>query len=245
MKKILVVDDNGDDRKILKIILERQGFEVIEARDGLEGLETALSRNPDIIISDALMPRMDGFQFLREVKKEPRLKSIPFIFYSAVYTGYKEAELAVFLGAEAFIVRPKEPEEFWKELSCVLEGQDCATAKNIPAMKLLEEDEIFLGKYSKIVAAKLLETVAELQKTLAELKLSQKTLEESEERLRMAAFAGGIGTYDINVETGELFRSPEMIAMLGLPTGCASQSSAGRSVAIRSSGRYRRGETGI
>src|SRR4051794_32514558 len=120
--KLLIVDDNHDDRKLLRYTLERHGFEtVFEACNGQEGLDIARSNKPDLIISDALMPGMDGFQFLRMVKMDAELRRIPFIFYSAVYTGYKEEELALTLGAETFIVKPKAPEELWDCIAAVLE----------------------------------------------------------------------------------------------------------------------------
>lgn len=101
--KILIVEDIADDRRLLRYNLEHHGCEVIEAADGQEGLAMAKAHKPDMIISDALMPKMDGFQFLRAVKTDDSLKEIPFVFYSATYTGYKEAELAISLGAEEFI----------------------------------------------------------------------------------------------------------------------------------------------
>ncbi|HAS53024.1 MAG TPA: hybrid sensor histidine kinase/response regulator, partial [Nitrospiraceae bacterium] len=111
--RVLIVDDNAEDRRLLKLNLEHHSCTVIEAQDGLQGLELAKTGKPDLIISDALMPRMDGFQLLRKVKQDAALKSVPFIFYSAVYTGSREAELAISLGAADFIIKPKEPKEFW------------------------------------------------------------------------------------------------------------------------------------
>jgi CheY-like chemotaxis protein len=61
--KILIAEDNVDDRKMLKFNLEHHGCEVIEASDGAEGLHLADTKKPDVIVSDALMPVMDGFQF--------------------------------------------------------------------------------------------------------------------------------------------------------------------------------------
>ena len=92
--KVLIVDDNSENRNILRHIIERQNNEVIEAEDGLDGLEKAAVHKPDLIISDVLMPKMGGFQFLRSIKNDEYLKSIPFVFYSAIYRGDKDKELA-------------------------------------------------------------------------------------------------------------------------------------------------------
>ncbi len=172
--KTLIVDDNSDDRRILRYNLERHHCEVIEARDGEEGLELARIHLPGLIISDALMPKMDGFQLLRHIKTDEKLKRIPFVFYSAVYTGYKEAELAISVGADAFIVKPKEPEEFWYELQKILEG--CEIRRTQPIEGLIEEDEEYLKKYSSIVANKLEEKVQELEKVLALRKQAEKEI---------------------------------------------------------------------
>ena len=84
--KILVVDDMEDFLYMVEIILKENGYEVATAKDGLEALDKLKEEPIDVIISDILMPRMDGFQFCRECKKDPHLKEIPFIFYSATYT---------------------------------------------------------------------------------------------------------------------------------------------------------------
>lgn len=68
--KILIVDDNADDRRLLKLSLEHYGCAIVEAVDGLDGLEKARTHKPDLIISDAMMPKMDGFQFLRTAKDD-------------------------------------------------------------------------------------------------------------------------------------------------------------------------------
>ena len=160
--KILIVEDNPDDRKLLKFNLEHHGCEVIEASDGEKGLYLASAARPDMIVSDALMPVMDGFQFLRSIKTDETLQSIPFIFYSAVYTGNKEAELAISLGAEAFIVKPQDPQEFWEELLGILKDYKQKKTKTSTA-ELSGGDEEFLRKYSHVVAAKLEEKVKELE----------------------------------------------------------------------------------
>jgi len=78
---ILIVDEDNKDRRLLRAALERHGCMVIEAVDGLEGLHHTIHHQPDIIISNTLMPRMDGFQLLWALKSDPKLTSIPFLFF--------------------------------------------------------------------------------------------------------------------------------------------------------------------
>ncbi len=176
--KILIVDDNAEDRYLLKLNMVHHGCEVIEAANGAEGLHLASSDRPDLIVSDALMPVMDGFQFLRCIKTDESLRSIPFIFYSAVYTGNKEAELAISLGAEAFIVKPKDAQEFWDELSTILTR--CTLKKeSVVRTELGHEEEDFLRKYSHIVAEKLEEKVRILEAARANIAEKEQEWQET------------------------------------------------------------------
>ncbi len=159
--KILIVDDNSDDRNILRHYLAHVALVILEAVNGEEGLAIATIERPDLIISDALMPYVDGFEFLREVRRSTVLRDTPFIFYSAVYTGNKDKELALSLGADAFMVKPLEAEEFLRQLKSLLEKLD--RTKERPVSELLEEDEKFLKIYSRMVAAKLEEKVRDLE----------------------------------------------------------------------------------
>lgn len=170
--KVLIADDNADDRKILKYNFEHHGNTTIEATNGKEALELALANKPDLIISDALMPEMDGFEFLRSLKSNDALKDIPFIFYSAVYTGYKEEDLALSLGAEAFIIKPKESYEFWQEILAIIENLKLKERQLINS-NLIQEDEEFLRSYSKIVATKLEEKARELNVALEKIELTE------------------------------------------------------------------------
>lgn len=173
--KVLIVDDNADDRKLLRYNLERHGCAtVIEARDGREGLQLAKVHLPDLIISDALMPGMDGFGFLRAVKTDEALRGVPFVFHSSVYTGLMDEELALRLGAEAFITKPKEPEEFWREIAAVLENRAAGRKRPLPGPMAGEEE--YLKRYSEVVATKLEEKVRELEEALSRATEAEKAL---------------------------------------------------------------------
>ena len=82
--RILLVDDNDTVRTLLKISLKKEGYELFEARDGIEGFEKANKVEPDLIISDILMPNMDGFEFCRKIREESSIKNVPFIFLSSL-----------------------------------------------------------------------------------------------------------------------------------------------------------------
>lgn len=172
---VLIVEDSTSARKLLRYTFEHYGCKVFEAQDGVEGLDSAARYRPDIIISDALMPRMDGFQLIRALKSDGELKSIPFIFYSSTYTGEKEAELALSLGAEAFVTKPVEPAQLWVKTCEVM--KEWEERNGIPAHPAINEsDEQYLREYSRIVASKLEEKVHELEDALLQRKRAEEEL---------------------------------------------------------------------
>jgi CheY-like chemotaxis protein len=119
--KVLIVEDNKDSRNLLAKQLRAYGNEVMEAADGVEALERALKELPDILVSDILMPRMDGYQLCYDWKRNARLKDIPFVFYTAIYTSPQDERFALSLGASHFIRKPTEPEALARMLAQVLE----------------------------------------------------------------------------------------------------------------------------
>ena len=114
MKTILIADDNKDNLYLLQSMLASSGYTVVMATNGAEALEKARKSPPDLIISDILMPVMDGFSLCNAWEKDPALKDIPFVFYTGTYTDPKDEQFALSLGADRFIVKPKEPELFLK-----------------------------------------------------------------------------------------------------------------------------------
>ncbi len=160
---ILVVDDRGVDRLLLRKMLEGRGYTVLEAADGEEGLEMTGFHEPDLIIADTLMPKMDGFGFLKNIKTDEKTKRVPFILYSAVYTGYDDEKLALLLGASDFIPKPIDSGEFLKRVDAAIEDVDDEKETAIAELALDEEE--YLRRYSHVVAAKLEEKVRELETT--------------------------------------------------------------------------------
>ena len=119
--KILIVEDDVNSRVFLERALLSQGYTVESAANGVQALEKAILSPPDLIISDIMMPEMDGFELCRRVKTDERLHTIPFVFYTATYIEDKDEKLAMALGASRFLIKPMEPEEFFRTISEVIE----------------------------------------------------------------------------------------------------------------------------
>ena len=127
MTRVLVVDDKPENLYLLRALLQGNGCEVDEARHGAEALARARQSPPGLVISDLLMPVMDGYTLLRHWKADARLKSISFIVYTATYTEPKDEQLALELGADAFILKPAEPEPFMARVREILEQKRSGT----------------------------------------------------------------------------------------------------------------------
>ena len=112
--KILIAEDQPESRLILQTLLENQGYHVEIAIDGLEALDHARRSRPDLIISDLLMPTMDGFTLCRSIRGIPRLHSVPFLVYTGTYTEPHDEQLALKLGATRFLTKPQPAETLLK-----------------------------------------------------------------------------------------------------------------------------------
>jgi len=110
MKKILVVEDTQVIREEIRDILTMENFKVFEASDGIEGLESVKQAMPDLIISDISMPKLDGYEFLMELKKHVKTENIPFIFLSAK-ADLRDIRKGMNMGAEDYLTKPLSPDD--------------------------------------------------------------------------------------------------------------------------------------
>ncbi len=104
--RILIVDDLEPTRKLLRVTLEAEGVEVVQAADGVEALAVLNRDRVDGIISDVLMPNMDGYRLCREVRNDPRFSALPFIVYSATYGSLEAEDLGIQFGADRVFNKP-------------------------------------------------------------------------------------------------------------------------------------------
>ena len=167
MNKILIVDDQKQNLYLLKTLLAGHGYQVLEATNGAEALELARANPPDVIISDILMPIMDGFSLCQEWKHDDGLRNIPFVFYTATYTDPKDEELALSLGAARFIIKPVEIEEFVSILQQVIAEVETGVL-SVP-QESLKEEMTYYRMYNESLIRKLEDKMLQLEELNHEL----------------------------------------------------------------------------
>src|SRR6266478_190324 len=105
---VLVVDDDPVVRRMLQLSFESEGFNVLTAGDGLEGLEQIRSGHPDVVVLDIMMPKLDGMKVMRELNADDELKGTPVILLSAKATSL-DIELGLKAGAADYVTKPCDP----------------------------------------------------------------------------------------------------------------------------------------
>ncbi len=120
-KRILLVEDESEVRTGLKLRLEASGYEIIEAPDGVLGLETARKAQPDLIILDVMLPKMHGYQVARTLKFDEKYSQIPVIILSA-RSQQSDKDTGASVGADAYITKPFKAEHLLKTMETLLAG---------------------------------------------------------------------------------------------------------------------------
>lgn len=163
MTRVLIVDDNPANLYLLRVLLEGNGHVVDEARHGAEALIKARQVAPGLVISDLLMPVMDGYTLLIKWKADERLQAIPFVVYTATYTEPKDERLALDLGADAFIVKPAEPDLFIARIRMLLAQQDEGRLSH--AKPAHPDAEVTMKEYNEVLVNKLERKLIQLEDT--------------------------------------------------------------------------------
>jgi DNA-binding response OmpR family regulator len=125
--RILIADDDDGLRHLLRLVLCREGFEVIEAADGLEALARAYDSDPSLVLLDVMMPGVDGFDVCRKLRSDQRTHRLPIVFVSAI-DDIKQRNEALKLGADDCIKKPIGPRELVSRVRGVMARRGLAPA---------------------------------------------------------------------------------------------------------------------
>jgi PAS domain S-box-containing protein len=187
--KILIVDDQFENLYLLETLLEANGYESVSASNGAKALDIAKRDTPDLIVSDILMPVMDGFNLCRELKKDKVLCNVPFIFYTATYTDPKDEAFALSLGADRFVLKPQEPDELLSIIEDTLKKtkSPAAVKEETVEPETAKPEEVVLKEYNQVLIRKLEDKMSQLERSERELRennmLLQKEIEEHKHAL--------------------------------------------------------------
>ena len=202
--KILIAEDNESSRVLLVAVLAAEGYEVVAFENGLKALAYLQTQIVDLIVSEILMPEMDGYGLCRAVKQNHYLASIPFIFYTATYTSPQDERFAISMGATKFLIKPMATLDLLKVVADVINSHEKLGAPS--GRGLYRGSPLKLDKqYAERVRAKLDEKVLEAEE-------ERQKLIESEARFRDYAEASADWFWESDSEL-------KINAVTGAPAG--------------------------
>jgi len=193
LETILLVDDTETNRKLLRVMLRGESLNVFEAADGVEAL-AILARQPvDAVISDILMPNMDGYRLCHEIRNDDRFHALPFIFYTSTYLSPSDEKLALDFGADKFLRKPSSAETIVQTLKDVMAHRRPAERRTISPLQELE----VMQQYSQALITKLEEKNIELERAIMERETVAAQLLQAQKMEAIGQLTGGIA-HDFN-----------------------------------------------
>ena len=201
MARVMVVDDDAANRELVVTLLGYGGHTVLQATDGAQALGLARVEHFDLLITDLLMPVMDGLELVREIRRDPSTASIPVIFYTANYRRDEVESMATSLGVGQLLAKPIDPAEFIQVVEASLQGSTGTSSLGV---------EAFQREHGRTVNAKLLDTVEELA-------LAENALRDSEARFRLLSEFSPIGIFALTGSGQVSYANPKIREICGVP----------------------------
>ena len=229
--KILLVDDIQENLELLQDVLAESNYASVLARNGVEALARLRHERVHLIVADAMMPKMDGFQLCKEVRTLPGCAAIPFIIYTGNYIDETDQRLARSIGVDRYVVKyaglgalVDAVNELVQQRYGVRAAQPVAAAEQI-------DEHAFLEQHRAIVIRKLEEKMAELEMYADTLVRKNREIQASEERYRALFDHASIAIFVTDHESGRIldvnrqalallgYRKEDLLAMPAMPFG--------------------------
>lgn len=211
-KRILLADDNKQSLKLLRAIYDAEGYDVEVATDGKEAMDILLKTKVDLIVSDVLMPNVDGYYLCFKVRESEKLRNIPIIIYTATYTSESEAKVAMEMGADRFIRKPAAIKTLLDAAKDLLENP-----KRHQAMPGGSGSFEIMHQYSSDLISKLEQRNMQLERMSEDLELTLVRFKRAEEIAHM-------GHWSLDLSTQESIWSDVAFAIYGLQLGSVEPS---------------------
>lgn len=226
--RILNVDDQADNLYLLQSLLSNDDNQIFDAKNGREALNILQENDIDLVISDILMPVMDGFALCREIRRNQKYRHIPFIVYTATYKGDQDELLARKIGADEFIIKPCEPEEFMERVNRAIAKRKINMESEPPE---IQNDETVLKLYNERLVRKLEDKMLEMENEVSERKKAIDALQRSQELLQATQTLSKLGGWEYDLDTQETYWTDEMYRLHDLDKDCAPEELAYLSLA--------------
>jgi len=213
--RVLIVDDVPENLSLLEDVLSENGYEAVPCRNGLEALQYLEKAPVHLIVADAMMPKIDGFQLCKEVKAKPPTAKIPFIIYTGNYIDGADQDFARSIGVDRYVVK-------YAGLGSLIQAVNELAQENYgfttppPQRQEKIDDRVFLEKHHAIIIKKLEEKMAELEMYAETLVNKNREIQASEDRYRSLFDNASIAIFIVDRSSGKVLDANKQgIALLG------------------------------
>ena len=229
--RVLLVDDVEENLELLQEVLGEQGFATLVARNGIDALALLRREAVQVIVADAMMPKMDGFLLCKEVRSNPAWSRIPFVIYTANYVDAADQEFARSIGVDRYVVKYAGLDALVQAVTDLARQRygKSRVAEAAPAKKSQLDDHAFLEKHRALLIKKLEEKMEELERYAETLEQKNREIQASEERYRRLFEHASVAIYVVDRTTHRIvaanaqgifllgYTREELLALSSLP----------------------------
>jgi PAS domain S-box-containing protein len=199
---VLLVDDVQENLELLEEVLQENGYVCVQAKNGVDALKVLEQDSVHLVVADAMMPKMDGFQLCKEVRALPASAKVPFIIYTGNYVDAADQEFARSIGVDRYVVKYAGLGALVQAVNELVDQRYGRRPDQHPHEPEHIDDQAFLEKHHAIVIKKLEEKMAELEMYAETLVRKNREIQASEERYRALFDHASIAIFVIDRATG-------------------------------------------